>query len=176
MLHPMTKRALLLIGAALLLTAASCGGKRNVGPEGPKGDTADKGSKADPCDGDVCADSHKQMVTQIEWVVTTNEAEPPMSEVMISLTDETGSVEHETIGTFTGGCTEGIDDEAVPDAIIGLRCWHAGAGTALRIVRKGAELIVLNALLEESIDEVSYDIYGRIGIRRNCFVKGPGDS
>lgn len=158
--------------AAVLLTMAACGGKRSVGPETPTGgDGGD--AKTDPCDGDACAGApQKQMVTEVQWVITTNDADPPMSEVMISLTDETGSVEHETIGTFTGACTAGVDDDATPGALLGLRCWHAGAGTSLRIVRKGSELIVLNALLEETMDEVSYDIYGRIGIRTNAFVRG----
>ena len=175
MLSPMTKRALCLLAVALLWTAA-CGGKRGVGPKQPKSDKAGDKTGDDPKGDEGLTRNPLNKVMQIEWVTTTSESEPPMTEVMISLTDETGAVDHKTVGTFRGACTEGIDDDDVAQAILGLRCWHAGAGDSLRIVRQGPELIVLRALLEEESDEVSYDIYGRIAICADCFVRVPPNS
>ena len=178
MLSPMTTRALCLIAAALLWTAA-CGGKRGVGPKQAKPDEVGDETSDDPKEREEPASNPLDMVTQIEWVVTTSASEPPMTEVMISLTDETGAVEHATIGTFRGACTDGIGDDDVAGAILGLRCWHAGAGDSLRIVRQGSELIVLRALLEEEpsapgeVGEVTYDIYGRVEIRKDSVVRVP---
>jgi hypothetical protein len=92
----------------------------------------------------------------------TSEADPPRNRVYLSLTDETGASTQTDLGVHDGSCTpwspaEGTDDPYARDAILGLRCWHAGAGVVLRVVRRHGRLIVLRAPIDEYDDELHYE-------------------
>jgi hypothetical protein len=52
------------------------------------------------------------------------------------------------IGTFGGGCSE-VDGRSAPSVLTTLRCFHAGAGDELTVVRRANALVVLHRQTDE---------------------------
>jgi hypothetical protein len=64
------------------------------------------------------------------------------TEVFLALTDETGKVKSNPVGTFEGQCSV-VSVPAVANSITAASCTSGGIGFEIHAVRGGAELIIL---------------------------------
>ena len=119
----------------------------------------------------------KVLHVAVESVPIDPDAEPPVSEVFLILTDETGAARREEVGQVTGSCADvSATARAEPMApILALDCWHAGAGVRLRFVARGGAINVLRAEVDESGGEPSYDAVGHIAIPEGAAIKTDHD-
>lgn len=146
-----------------VLAAHGCDRKRTIASEdttpAPPPDAAPEGRPA------------LTEVTVLSWDFLPKPGEPPTTRVVLQRTFETGAREPYELGTFEGACTvwtPGPDpaDPYAERAVTGIDCWHAGAGTRLRLVRQmSGELIVVRASVDEMAGDISYEEYDRIKIR-----------
>lgn len=78
------------------------------------------------------------------------------SEVSIAITNETGSVELQKVGSFLGAC-EKLD--APEDAVWLVDCLADGTGLRLKFVHRKPNLIVLRAAVDPSNPNPGFDEY-----------------
>lgn len=118
--------------------------------------------------------STKVVHVALEYVVLDPAAEPPTSRVSLILTDETGAARREIIDEVPGGCSD-VSPRARTEPlspILGLDCWHAGAGVKLRFVHRNGVINVLRAEVDQATGgESGFDALRSIPIPTGTAVK-----
>ncbi len=89
-----------------------------------------------------------------------NPGETPATDAALVLIFEEGRRELRQLGRFEGVCTH----EAPDDALLQVRCWWAGAGTLLRLVRDGDALLVGRVALDEMTGSSAFEPVERVAL------------
>lgn len=150
----MVRAPLVAFLASLLL--AACGSRTVAGSEPAEAEPPEAAS-AEP-DGPPPPGRVRHL--RLESVTVDPEAEMPKSRVTLIIADETGSTRREPIGELEGGCSDStaqnLGTQMKP--ILALDCWFAGAGSQLRFVKRGHQLVVLRAPVDEMTGTGDYEV------------------
>ncbi len=147
-----------------MIALAGCGAPTTRAVGTPPAERSEPAAVAD----EVAAP--RQRLVAIDWVLRPADRQ---SQVLLTLTDETGAASNLEVGSFEGECESddlgGADDPQ--GTVLGLICRGDGDVTLLRVVRRDDRLVVLRAVVDATLAEPSYEEHTSADIPSSATVR-----